>query len=81
LRLCESSVDTPVSTTPELVRRATHRGGGTGTRVKQSVSISPITIANHAKPVAAAVVLLIGARSYPCDVATAVASEQATKQT
>lgn len=28
---------------------------------------------------AAAVVLLIGARSYPCDVATAVASEQATK--
>jgi MFS family permease len=29
---------------------------------------------------AAAVVLLIGARSYPCDVATAVASEQATKK-
>jgi len=29
--------------------------------------------------VAAAVVLLIGARSYPCDVATAVASEQATR--
>ena len=48
-------------------------GGQGGGNLDMTFAVMLVVLA------AAAVALLIGARSYPCDVATAVASEQATK--
>ena len=53
-------------------------GGATATRSGGNLDMTFVVML--AALLAAAVVLLIGARSYPCDVATAEASERATKK-